>query len=338
MSGGNWSKLTLVALLLSFLLPRQVWAEADRVRIAQPYGLLYLPSYVVVDRHMIEERAAAAGLGPIKVTLTRLASGPAGSDMILAGDADLAMGGFGPALTLWDKTRGAQKVRGMMPLCSSPMFLTSTDPRIHSLKDFTDKDRIAVSAIKVTDQAITLEMAAAKEWGWDQRFRLDSLTVAMSNPDGQAALLGGLSEVRNHATIIPFSIAELESGKAHLVMTSDDVMRPGATSVVVYASAHFHDPNPKLYAATAQAFEDAIDWINANPHEAAQIYLARESRKEGVDWIERMIRDPARVSYSATPRGMQEHADFMHEVGTLKNKTDSWKDLFWENMATKDGN
>ena len=56
---------------------------------------------------MIEERAAAAGLGAIKVTLSRLASGPAGSDMILAGDADLAMGGFGPALTLWDKTKGA---------------------------------------------------------------------------------------------------------------------------------------------------------------------------------------------------------------------------------------
>ncbi|HEY0182886.1 MAG TPA: ABC transporter substrate-binding protein [Rhodopila sp.] len=312
-------------------------AEADTVRIAQPYGLLYLPSYVAVDHHMIEERAAAAGLGPIKVTLTRLASGPAGSDMILAGDADLAMGGFGPALTLWDKTRGAQKVRGMLPLCSSPMFVTSTDPRIHSLKDFTDKDRIAVSAIKVTDQAITLQMAAAKAWGWDQRFRLDPLTVAMSNPDGQAALLGGLSEVRNHATIIPFSVAELESGKAHLVMSSDDVMEPGATSVVVYASARFHDPNPKLYAATAQAFEDAIDWINAHPHEAAEIYVAREPRKEGVDWIEQMIRDPARVRYSATPRGMQVHADFMHDVGTLKNKATSWKDLFWENMAAKDG-
>jgi NitT/TauT family transport system substrate-binding protein len=337
MSGGNWSKLALIPLLLTLLLPHHARAEADTVRIAQPYGLLYLPSYVVVDRHMIEERAAAAGLGPIKVTLTRLASGPAGSDMILAGDADLAMGGFGPALTLWDKTRGAQKVRGVLPLCSSPMLLTSTDPRIHSLKDFTDKDRIAVSAIKVTDQAITLQMAAAKEWGWDQRFRLDSLTVAMSNPDGQAALLGGLSEVRNHATIIPFSIAELESGKAHLVLSSDDVMQPNATSVVVYASAHFHDPNPKLYAATAQAFEDAIDWINTHPHEAAEVYIAREPRKEGVDWVERMIRDPARVRYGATPHGMQEHADFMHSVGTLKNKAESWKDLFWENMAIKDG-
>jgi NitT/TauT family transport system substrate-binding protein len=327
----------LALLLLTLLLPHRALAEADTVRIAQPYGLLYLPSYVVVDRHMIEQRAAAAGLGAIKVTLTRLASGPAGSDMLLAGDADLAMGGFGPALTLWDKTHGTQKVRGMLPLCSSPMFVVSTDPRIHSLKDFTDRDRIAVSAIKVTDQAITLEMAAAREFGWDARFRLDPLTVAMSNPDGQAALLGGLSEVRNHATIIPFSIAELESGKAHLVLSSDDVMEPNATSVVVYASARFHDPNPKLYAATAQAFEDAIDWINTNPHEAAEIYLAREPRKEGVDWIERMIRDPARVRYGATPIGMQTHADFMYKVGTLKHQPENWKDLFWENMAAKDG-
>lgn len=337
MSNAKWSRRAWILLFLAVWPVAQAHAEADTVRIAQPYGLLYLPSYVAVDRHMIEERAAAAGLGPIKVTLTRLASGPAGSDMILAGDADLAMGGFGPALTLWDKTRGAQKVRGMMPLCSSPMFVVSTDPRIRSLKDFGEKDRIAVSAIKVTDQAITLQMAAVKEWGWDARFRLDALTVSMSNPDGQAALLGGLSEVRNHATIIPFSIAELESGKAHLVMTSDEVMEPGATSVVVYASARFHDPNPKLYAATAQAFEDAINWINTHPREAAAIYIAREPRKEGIDWIERMIRDPARIRYSATPRGMQVHADFMREVGTLKTKAENWKELFWENMAGKDG-
>jgi NitT/TauT family transport system substrate-binding protein len=50
-----------------------------------------------------------------------------------------------------------------------------------------------------------------------------------------------------------------------------------------------------------------------------------------------MIRDPATVRFSATPRGMQVHADFMHDVGTLKNKAASWKDLFWDNMWTKDG-
>lgn len=339
MSKPAWPNIAsaLLLLLLTLILPHRLHAESNTVRIAQPYGLLYLPSYVAVDRHMIEDRALAAGLGPIEVTLTRLASGPAGSDMLLAGDADVVMGGFGPALILWDKTRGKQKVRGMLALCSSPLLVVSTDPRIHSLKDFTDMDRIAVSAIKITDQAITLQMAAAKEWGWDARFRLDPLTVAMSNPDGQAALLGGLSEVRTHATIVPFSVAELESGKAHLVMSSDEVLEPGSTSVVVYASARFHDPNPKLYAATALAFEDAIDWIDAHPHEAAAIYVAHEPRKEGADWIEKMIRDPGRIAYGATPRGMQAHADFMHAVGTLKNQPESWKDLFWDNMWTKDG-
>jgi NitT/TauT family transport system substrate-binding protein len=327
--------MCVAAVLAAAVSPAPARAEADQVRIAQPYGLLYLPSYVVADRHMIEEKAAEAGLGKVTVTLTRLASGPAGSDMLLAGDADLAMGGWGPALTIWDKTHG--KVRGMMPLSSSPMYVVSTDPRIHTLADFTDKDRIAVSAIKVTDQAITLQMAAAKQWGWDARFRLDSLTVAMSNPDGQAALMGGLSEVRNHATIIPFSIAELESGKAHLVLTSDDVMDPGASSVIVYASQKFHDGSPKLYAITAAAFEEAITWINTHTREAAEIYLAREPNKAGLAWIEKMMADPTKIRYGATPRGMQAHADFMHKVGTLKSDPGSWKDLFWENMWSKDG-
>jgi NitT/TauT family transport system substrate-binding protein len=313
------------------------FAESDTVRIAQPYGLGYLPSYVAVDLHLIEKHAAAAGLGDIKVSLTRLASGPATSDLILSGDADIGMGGFGPAFVMWDKTRGTQKVRGMMPLSSSTIFMYSTDPRIHSLRDFRDGDKIAISAIKVTDQAITLQMAATKEWGFDQRFRLDPLTVSMSNPDGLTAILSGSSDVRNHFTIIPFSVMEAESGKAHLVMTSDAYLAPDSSGVVMYASARFHDPNPKLYAATTAAFEEAIEIIRRDPHLATQIYFAREPQKREPAWIEGMISNPKLITYSSTPRGTKEHADFMYQIGTLKNKPESWKDLFWENEWEKDG-
>ena len=59
-------------------------AETDIVRIVQPYGLVYLPSYVVVERQLIEKHAKAMGLGAIKVTLTRVSSGPVGSDLLLA--------------------------------------------------------------------------------------------------------------------------------------------------------------------------------------------------------------------------------------------------------------
>ena len=107
--------------------------------------------------------------------------------------------------------------------------MLSIDPRIKTLRDFREGDRIGISAIKVTDQAVTLQMAAAKEWGWDQRFRLDPLTVSMSNPDGMAALLSGRTELKNHYTIVPFSVLEEESGKVHRVMTSDDYMTPGSS-------------------------------------------------------------------------------------------------------------
>ncbi len=329
---------TLVALMLSTFGGQAVLAaEANQVRIVQPYGLVYLPSYVTVNLGLIEKHAKAAGLGEVKVTLTNMASGPASSDLLLAGDADLSMGGFGPAFVLWDKTRGAQKVRGMMPLSSSSVLVLTTDPRIKTIRDFTDKDRIAVSAVKVTAQAIALQMAAAKEWGWDQRFRLDSLLVSMSNPDAMAAILGGHSEIKTHASIIPFSVIEIESGKVHQVMNSADYLDPGSSTVVMSAGARFREGSPKLYAATAAAFEEAIEFIEKNPRAAAEIFVAREPQKRELAWTVAMLTDKKLVEFSATPRGTKKHADFMHAAGTLKNKPDSWKDLFWENMWSKDG-
>ena len=327
---------TFLAAMFSLSAP-PARAEADTVRFAMPYGLSYLPTYVVATRRLIEKHAAAADLGDIKVSIRHMASGPATSDMILAGDADIGMGGFGPAFIMWDKTRGGQKVRGVTPLSGSTIFLLSTDPRIKTIRDFQEGDKIGVSAIKVTDQAITLQMAAAKEWGWDQRFRLDPFTVSISNPDGMAMILSGASEVKNHFTIIPFSEIEKESGKTHLVMSSADYLSPDATGAMMYASARFHDANPKLYAAVAAAFEEAFGLIAQDPGGAAEIYVGHEPQKRETAWIERMIRDPKLITYSSTPRGTRQHADFMYAIGTLKNKPESWKDLFWENMHGKDG-
>ncbi len=255
-------KRLAIALLLPLLAWRPVRAEVDTVRIAMPYGLVYLPTYVVVDRQLIQKHAAAAGLGAITVTLRNMASGPVTSDMILANDADIGMGGWGPAFIMWDKTSGANKVRGIMPLSSSAIVMLSIDPRIKSLRDFQDGDRIGISAIKVTDQAVTLQMAAAKEWGWDQRFRLDPLTISVSNPDGMAALLSGRTEVKNHYTIVPFSVLEEESGKVHRVMTSDDYVTPGSSGTVMYASARFHDPNPKSVRRRRRGLRgsDRVHW------------------------------------------------------------------------------
>ena len=247
--------------------------------------------------------------------------------LLLAGDADLAMGGYGPAFVMWDKTRGAQKVKVVSPLSGGSVLLLTNDPKIKTLRDYGPNDRIAISALKITAQAIALQRAAAKEWGWDQRFRMDANLVAMSNPDGMAMVLGGVGEVRSQLAIAPFSVEMLESGKVHQVMDSRDYLEPGSSVAVLYASAKFREGSPKLYDATAAAIREAFDIIHKDPHGAARVYVAREPQKRELAWIENMIRDPKTIYYDPVPRGFQKSAEFMVAAGTLKNKPESWKDL-----------
>ena len=154
---------------------------------------------------------------------------------------------------------------------------------------------------------------------------------------GMAMLLSGAGTVRTQAAIIPFSVEEMDSGKVHMVMNSEDYLEPGTSIAVMYASAGFHDGSPKLYAAMAAAFEDAFDFIHQHPHEAAEIYVGREPQKHDLGWIEAMIADPKMITYESTPIGLKKHADFMFAAGTLKRQPASWKDLVWDNMWGKDG-
>ena len=104
-------------------------------------------------------------------------------------------------LTLWDKTRGNMNVRGMVAMNRQPAFLTTRNPNIKSVRDFTDNDRIALPAPKVSVQAIMLQMIAEKTLG---KFdALDRLTVGMSHPDGTAAMMSGKLEITSHFTSAP---------------------------------------------------------------------------------------------------------------------------------------
>ena len=80
-------------------------AEADQVRFAQQFGLLYLPMHVVVDQGLVEACAKDAGLGDVKVSMHRFSGGAAVNQALLSGNVDFAAGGIGPLLTIWDKTR-----------------------------------------------------------------------------------------------------------------------------------------------------------------------------------------------------------------------------------------
>src|SRR3546814_6248153 len=71
------------------------------------------------------------------------------------------------------------------------MLLNTNDPQIKDLKDFTGARRIGLPAVKVSIQAVVLQMAAKEIYG--DPFRLDTMTVSMRHTDAMAALLSGQS-------------------------------------------------------------------------------------------------------------------------------------------------
>jgi len=313
--------------------------ETNQVRFAQQFGLLYLPMHVVVDKKLVQGCAMKAGLGDITVTMHRFSGGAAVNQALLSDSVDFAAGGIGPLLKLWDKTKGRLNVRAMTSLSAMPLKLNTNDPRVTKLEDFVglEDHKIATPSVKVSIQAVVLQMAAKKKWGADQAFKLDPMTVSMKHPSAMAALLAGGQAVKSHFATLPTSFIELQNSKIRTVLTSYDVLGGRHSTVAMYNKEKWKKDNPKLFSCVASSYRTAIDWINGNKKEAATLYIRFTKSKLKLEDVEKMVGDPNEMLYSVTPERTMEFAKFMYSIGAIKNMPSSWKDYYWENNYDQDG-
>lgn len=327
--------LAMAALVpaLTWFQPAAAIAETQQLRIAQQFGIAYLPLIVAKERKLIEKQAAANGVPDLKVEWLRLSGAAAMNDSLISGGLDFATAGIAPAILTWDKTRGKVDITLIASLGSMPNILTTNNPNVKTIKDFTEKDRIALPSVKVGFQPIVLQMAAEKTFG--QYDKLDNLTVSLPHPDATAAILSGTGGITAHFTSPPFMEQQLESGKAHAVLNSYDVLGGPHTFNVVYATRKFATDNPKTVNAFVAALDEANAWIKANPKDAAQLYIAEEKSKLDPAFVERIIRDP-QINFTTTPQQVEAFADFEYRVGLIKQKP-TWKELFQPGLHSKSG-
>ena len=326
--------LALAILLGLAVIPVPSGAEVTEVRIAKQFGLAYLPLIVMEEQKLVEAHARRAGLGEIKTSWPTFGGGSSTNDALISSAVDFSSSGVAPLIVLWAKTHG--EFKGVAAVNSLPMYLNTRNPAVKSIKDFTAKDRIALPAVKVSIQAIVLQMAVAKAFGQGNYAKLDSLTVAMKHPDAMAALLSGRSEVTAHFTTPPYMYRELDDKRVHKVLDSYDVLGGPHTQTLVAASKTFRQKNPRIFAAFLAALEEANAFIAKNKREAAKIYLKSTKSKESLESILSELDHPS-VVYSTTPVRITKFSDFMFRTGSIKVKADSWKDLFFENIHHKKG-
>lgn len=312
-------------------------AEVNQVRISRGLGVLYLPLFVMQHQKLLEKHAQAEGLGDVKVKWVVLDGGNVINDAMMAGSLDIAGIGTEGLVTLWSKARGLPgvAVEGLSGLSSSALWLYTNKPQIKSLKDFTASDKIAVPGIKSSLAAVLLQMMAAKEFGRANFAKLDPLTVGMPYPEGLAAVTSGKTEVTAQFASPPFSYLALKHSGIHRVASSADYLGH-VTLDVTFAPKRFVDANPKMVEAFLGALDEADAFIAAHRKQAAEIYIAESRVKIGMDDLMQILDDPD-TSFSTTPTGTMQFADFMHLAGTIKAMPAKWSDMFVPQLAARQG-
>jgi len=323
------SRMRVALAVAAWLAAAGAAAEMSEIKVAQQYGISYLPLMVMEEQKLIEKHAKAAGVN-VTVGWAKFAGGNVMNDALLSGNLQFASGGVGPLVTLWARTKGILDVKAVAAINSMPLYLNTRNPNVKTIADFTDKDRIAMPAVKVSIQAITLQMAAEKAFGEGQHNRLDALTVTMSHPDAQTALLSGASEVDAHFGSPPFQYQQLKRPEIHTVLNSYEVLGGPATFNLVWTTSKFRNENPKLYDAFVNALDEATAFINRDRKAAAETYLRISKDKDSVEDILAMLNDP-QIVYTTTPQNVMKYVNFMLKTGAVKVRPESWKDLFFPN-------
>ena len=323
-------RVALFAAVAAFAVAFAAPADAQEIKVTRQYGLPYLPLMVMEHDQLLEKQLKAKGAGDVKVTWATMSTTTATVDGLLSGSVDFASSGITGLLAMWDKSHGTpNEIRAISGISSFPYPLVTRNPAVKTLKDFTDKDRIAVPAVKISVQAIVLQMAAAHAFGPDKRTALDPLTVSMGHPTAAIAVISGKSEVDSHFSYPPYSVEELRTPGVHAVLWANDVTNGPATTIEVVTPARIVNEHPQWVDAWLAAQREASDFINRHSREAAQIYLEMtKEQKLGAEDLVKILSDP-QVRIGVEPHNTMVFAKYMHDVGTLSRMPASWKDYFW---------
>ncbi|HEY4142812.1 MAG TPA: ABC transporter substrate-binding protein [Pseudolabrys sp.] len=307
---------------------RPAAAEVSSIKLGKQYGLPFLPQMVMEEQKLIEKHAARLGVNGLDVGWQTMGGPGALNDGLLAGQIHFVNVASPSLATLWDKTFGTpQEVRAVCAVQSMPYVLTTRNPAVKTIADFTNADRIAVPTVKISGQAMALQMAAAKLWGFEKYDKLDEFTVSMGHPDAMQSMLSG-QNVNSHFAVAPFNYYELKVPGVHTVLNSYATDGKHTNGIQVTTKT-FHDANPKICRAVRAAHEEANAFIKKERKAASEIYLKlTNDKKNSADDLVTMISDPD-IDYTTTPANLMKHVTFMHKVGRLKHLPASWKDMFF---------
>ncbi len=297
------------------------------VKIGIGFGVGFLPMFIAQDQHLVEKHAKDAGLD-VAASYIRFSGSSAMQDAVLSNSVDMGVYGVAAMLIAWDKAHGTpNQVFGIAGVNSTPLVLVTNKADAKDIGDLGPADKLAMPAM-VSPQMYALQMIAEKRFGAGQQDHFRNLVVALPHPESVNSLLSGGTEVHAYFSTPPFTQVVLDSGKAHVLTTSEEAFGGRSTFLALGATKRYLDGHPKMAQVMIDALHEAGDMIRNDPERAAAIYLKVEPSK---------YLDQARVvamlksehdDFGTEVSGVKAVADFMGRTGGLKRVPASAKDVF----------
>ncbi|MFM2345071.1 MAG: hypothetical protein RLZZ210_1684 [Pseudomonadota bacterium] len=303
-------------------------AEVDKITIDIQNGSNYM-GMVVMKKMFWDEVAKKNGIST-ELNLNKVGGPAAAADRFLSGANQGMTISYPLILTLNEKTNGDAKILFANSLIN--MLLNTNSPTIKSPKDFKEGDKIAVTALGKSIQAMASKKLAEKTFG-DYKY-YDKISVQMSHPDAFAALMAG--KITAHWATPPFAQMELEDKKNSTVAKSFDLFgKHHLTAMTV--SQKFCSENPKVCSSLYEAYKKSNNWINADHNRAAAFFKTNVGANEQVeDYLEQL--NNKQIEFNYAPQGIMSFANFLHKTGELKTPLKSWKDLCMPQLHSENGN
>lgn len=313
--------MLIIGLLMSLIIvgcSRAVSTSAGTtINIAEQYGLAYAPLQIAKELKLIEKN-----LPGVQVNWKQLGNTAAIREAMLACEVDAGFMAIPPFLIGWDKGMDWKIACG---LSSSPVGLVTNKEEIKSIKDLSEKDRIALPQ-PGSVQHILLSMACERELGDSKK--LDNQLVTLAHPDGMNALLAK-RDITAHFTTPPYLMKELETPGMHEILDGKQAVGEDFTFIVGVTTKKFHDNNSQAYDALLKAIAEAVEFMNINKEETLEILSKQyEMSKEEVEKNLGM----EGTGYSISVKGVGAFAGFMERNGYISKAPGDIKEVVWGNV------
>ena len=301
-------------------------AKTEITMSRQP-GILYMPLHFIEKHKLLEKHAERLGVAGATVKWVAFSGGGPQQDALVSGNVDIINTGTGNLLLLWDRTRGG--VKGVAATSALPLKFVTRDPRIKSLKDLGEGDKVAVPTVKVSTQAILLQMAAGQMFGADQWAKFDPLTVQMGHPDAFIAMKNASHEVRNHFGAPPFDFYELKQIEgAREIVDSAKIIGGPLTQGQFITTTKFANGNPKIIEALRAAAEEAKSIIEKDVKAGVEAYKEVNNDKTETNVLIELLAGPGMSEWNIYPQGTMKFAAHLHKVGSIKTMPTAWKEYY----------